>query len=150
VLKIVVRGLKGSSAATDTQVAVDDFLVGSSTTKETGPGVVYSWASTAASAATGGKYATDDLAGAKYSFSFRGTSVKWVTVLGPRMGEASVYIDGALKGTLNNYAAKLTYGAGHSISGLTDAVHTLQILVLGKHSAPATGSGVAVDGFVVS
>lgn len=149
-LKIVVKGLKGSSAATDTQVAVDDFVVGSTTTEDTAPGVAYTWASTSAAPATGGKYVSDDVAGAKYSFSFRGTAVKWVSVLGPSMGEASVYIDGVLKGTFNNYAAKLTYGAGHSISGLTDGPHILQILVLGKHSAPATRARVAVDGFVVS
>jgi bacillopeptidase F len=150
VVKIVVRGVKGSTVATDTQVAVDDFMVGSAVTQESGSGVTYSWAPVSAAAATGGAYAADDLAGAKYLFSFRGTGVKWLTVLGPNMGEAAVYIDGVLKGTFNNYAAKLTYQASHSLSGLTDAPHTLQIVVLGKHTATSKGSQVAVDGFVVS
>jgi hypothetical protein len=150
VLKIVVRGLKGSTAGTDTQVAVDDFVVGSAVTGQTGAGVTYAWDLVSASPATGGKYAIDDLAGARYTFTFRGTAIKWATVLGPTMGEASVYVDGVLKGTFNNYASKVTYQASHSVSGLTDAPHTMQIVVLGKHLAPATGSQVAVDGFIVS
>gem|GEM_PF-3395545 len=150
VLKIVVRGLKGSTAGTDSQVVVDDFVVGSSVTQQNAPGVTYSWGAVTASSAIGGSYATDDDVGAQYLFSFRGTAIKWMTVLGPRMGEAAVYVDGVLKGTFNNYASSVVYRAARSISGLTDAAHTLQILVLGKHSSSSTGSQVAVDAFVVS
>jgi hypothetical protein len=149
-LRIVVRGVKGAAAGTGTQVAVDDFEVGTTVTQQNAPGVHYTWTSVAAPAATGGRYAEAELAGAKYSFTFRGTAVRWVTVVGPAMGEAAVYLDGVLKSTVNGYASRAAYGVGRSLTGLTDAVHTLVVVVLGKHTAPSTANTVAVDGFVVS
>lgn len=149
-LRIVVRGVKGSAAGTGTEVAVDDFVVGSTVTQQNGPGVRYGWEPVAAAAATGGSYAAADLAGAKYAFTFRGVAVRWVTVLGPSMGEAAVYVDGVLKATVNGYSSKAVFGSSRAVTGLTDAVHTLVVVVLGKHTSPATGNTVAVDGFVVS
>lgn len=150
ILKIVVTGVKGSTAGTDAEVAVDAFAVGTTVTQDGAAGVSYVWALKKSSAATGGAYALDDVAGAKYSFTFRGTAVTWVTVFGPSMGEAAIYVDGALKGTVNNYSDTVAYLGKRTVSGLTDAVHTLQVVVLGKHATAATGSNVAVDGFVVT
>lgn len=150
VIKIEVRGVKGAKSGTDTQVAVDAFSVGTLRTQQNSVGVSYTWRPVSASAASGGSYAEDDLAGAAYSFTFRGTAVKWYTVFGRNMGEAKVYIDGRLKATVNNFSSKTAYHKVHAFTGLTDALHMITIVVLGKHVAGATASDIAVDGYVVS
>jgi bacillopeptidase F len=147
VLKIVVKGTKGATAGTDTQVGIDSFLVAAVRSQQSS--ATYTWKRVATSAANGGGYAVDDLAGASYSMTFRGTSVVWWTVYGPAMGKASVYVDGVLKGTFSNYAASLAYGKARSVTGLTDAPHTIRIVVLGSHATGATGNSVVVDRLTV-
>jgi hypothetical protein len=62
-------------------------------------------------------------------FTFRGTGVTWLTVQGPYEGTAAVYVDGVLRTTVNNWAAQQRLGARVDVTGLTDAVHTLRIVV---------------------
>ena len=146
-LEIVVRGEKGASAGTGTDVAVDAFLVGSTTV--TKPAATYGWAVRGATAASGKAYALEDAAGSTYTFRFRGRGVDWVTVLGPTMGKARVAVDGVVKGTYDNWASATKYGVVRSFTGLADKVHTLTITVLGQRRSGATGSHVAVDRFGV-
>lgn len=129
-LKVVTSGVKGSRAGTDTQVIVDAFIVGGVKTEQTD--ATYTWRQIAASSATGGTYATEDTAGATYSMTFRGTAITWRTLTGPTMGKASIYIDGVLKTTYNNYAANSRY-KDLTIANLSDDIHTIKIVVLGQH-----------------
>lgn len=147
--KVVVRGVKGSTAGTDSQVSVDRIVVGSTTTESSSASIAYSWRRIVASSASGGGYAVSDVAGSSYSFTFRGTGVSWYTVLSPAMGKANVYIDGVLKGTFDQYAASAGYNAVRRFGALTDSVHTVKIVVLGTHRSTSVGNGVAVDRFVV-
>jgi hypothetical protein len=144
---ITVSGLKGSSAGTGTYVAVDAFRAGGGTLQRT-PSVVYGWRSAAFSGASGGHYALSDVKGASASFTFRGTQIDWYAILGSTGGKAAIYIDGGLIGTVDLYRAT-AIASRIRVSGLSDAVHTIKILVLGTKNAASHGTGVSIDRFVV-
>jgi GH25 family lysozyme M1 (1,4-beta-N-acetylmuramidase) len=145
-LQIVPRGLKGSSSGTNTLVSIDAFKVG--TTLDGTPDAVYSWRRASSSSASGGAYAVSDLNGATASFTFRGTGVDWYTMVGPDQGKAQIWVDGVWKATVDNYAASRAFNVRRSIRYLADALHTLQIRVLGQRRTASTGRFVVVDRFV--
>ncbi|MGZ4132114.1 MAG: hypothetical protein ACXVWF_03630, partial [Actinomycetota bacterium] len=87
------------------------------------------------------------VAGASASVVFRGTGVVLTTVTGPAMGRAAVFVDGVLARTLDLSATTTTVGATRGLTGLTDAVHHVRIVVLGRPGANGTGTGVAIDGW---
>lgn len=147
-LTIRVRGAKGSSAGVGTNIAVDAFTTGS--TVNTTPGVTYTWGFVKTAGASGGGYIRDDEPNVQTTFTFRGTSVTWYTVLGSSMGRAWVYIDGVRKLWVDNYSATTVYGSSRTFGGLSDAIHTIRIVVIGNHQAAATGSYIAIDRWVVS
>lgn len=125
--------------------AVDRFVVATTTTQQNAASVTYLWGTVAASGASGGRYAVEDQAGASVSFTFKGTSVTWWTVTSPAMGKATVYVDGVAKGTFDLYSASTAYNVKRTFGGLSNAVHTLKITVLGTKRSGATGTRVAVD-----
>jgi hypothetical protein len=147
-LTIRVRGARGSSHGTGSNIAVDAFRSGRTTIAS--PTLAYTFGFVRATPASGGAYALSDEGGSTASFTFRGTAVEWDTVLGPSMGAARVYIDGVLKVSADNYAVTTTYGFARIFTGLSDTVHTLKIVVLGKHRAASRGSYVAIDRWVVT
>jgi hypothetical protein len=155
---IVVRGQKGSSQGTGTDIAVDGFKwarLGAdrhTTFYETlsTPKGTYSWGTVSTPLASRGVYVQSDEGFSSASFTFRGTAVEWDTVLGPSMGRAKVYIDGVLKASVDNYAATTQYYFAKIFTGLTDAVHTIKIVVLGTHRSEATASLIAIDRWVVT
>ena len=146
-LTVIVRGLKGSSSGTGSNVAVDAFTVGG--VRQNSPSLTTSWAKISTSHASGHMYVEADLLGETVNFSFRGTRVDWYTVLGSSMGRARVYIDGVLKGTFDNYSSSTHYLYDRSFRGLSDGVHTIKIRVLGTHRSASHGSLIAVDRWVV-
>ncbi|GAB2553419.1 X2-like carbohydrate binding domain-containing protein [Kribbella endophytica] len=67
--------------------------------------------------------------GASLDFTFHGTSVQWLTALGPDQGEADVYVDGTLITRVNlNAASRKTQQQVFNRTGLTSADHTLRIV----------------------
>ena len=83
-------------------------------------------------------------------FTFRGTGIRWYTVLGTSMGKATVYVDSTLKGTFDQYASSTIYNASRFFGGLSNAVHTIRVIPTGTHRSGAGGSFVAVDRWLVS
>ena len=147
-LKIVVRGIKGSTSGTGTFVAIDAMKVG--TTLTVSPLLTMGWRVAPASAASGGALATADLAGQETSLTFRGTAIGWWTSTGRNRGIAKVYVDNVLKATVDNYASATTYNVRRLISGLSDGVHTIRVVVTGTHRSGATGNVVTLDRWTVA
>jgi GH25 family lysozyme M1 (1,4-beta-N-acetylmuramidase) len=141
-----VRGTR-ARAATDTRVAVDAFGFGGRVV--TRPDGTAGWRTADVANASGGTVAIADLARESASFTFRGTGVDWYTVRGPSQGRASIFVDGALVKTVDNYADSPTPNVARSVTGLLDGVHTLRILVLGEARPKALGALVTIDRFVV-
>jgi hypothetical protein len=146
-IKVVVRGIKGSTAATGYGVIVDAFKVG--TTTDVTPALTYAWQTINHASASGGRYARSDLGGMSVSMQFRGTGVDWITVLGRGEGKAYVYVDNVLKLVADNYSATTRFQYRRSIRGLSDGLHTIKIVVLGTRNASATASWISVDRFDV-
>jgi hypothetical protein len=112
--------------------------------------VSYRWAVHHASAASGGAFATTDDPGAALRVTFRGTAFRWITMRGPDQGRAAVYVDGKFRVTFDNYAQTRDFRVTAFITGLTDSVHTVRIVVLGTSKAVSSGAWVSVDGFEIS
>lgn len=150
-IRIVVGGRKGTSAATDTVVSIDAFRVlnGATSTIFMTPTLKLLWRAVASSSASGGRYALSNLSASFYDFTFAGTGIDWYTVLGPGMGKAAVYIDGVLKLIVDNYYPTTRFGFRRLIRGLTDAQHTMHIVVLGQKRTASRGTDIAVDRWVV-
>jgi hypothetical protein len=147
-VKIVVLGRKGAKGATDTQIVVDGFKVG--TTLTASPSLRLTWPRGTSAKASGGVFARDDLAGASTTFRFRGTGVTWISATGPAFGKAVVFIDGKRVRRVDSWSATARFKVGRSFTGLSDAVHTIRVKVLGRHRAAATGNMVVVDAWRVA
>ena len=116
--------------------------------EERDEGVLASWRIVRSSVAAGGSYVMERAAGATASFTFSGSSVQWLTVVGPTMGVATVTIDGKLMGTFDQAAGSVAAKA-RVFKGLSGGSHTLVVKVLGKRGAGSSDTYVAVDGFKV-
>jgi hypothetical protein len=161
-LRIDVSGQK-SPAAAAAIVAVDAFDVpvpvpAPSVTRvqETDPSITYTagWAQGGRSSLWSGedmKYTTT--AGTQATFTFAGTSVRWIGERGFATGLARVSLDGIFIDQVDTstllqqeYQTVL-----FSATGLTPGTHTLTIEVIGRNSEPpgATVERVVVDAFDV-
>ena len=104
------------------------------------------WGSAPHGGYMGGSVAWSKDPGATATFTFTGTSVKWVGPLGPTRGRAVVLIDGRAVGRVNLWNASFVPRAvvfKHKFK--TTGRHTLTIKVL---SSPGRQT-VAIDGFIV-
>jgi len=147
VLRVVALGRKGSTKGTGTGVVVDAVRVGKRLVAN--PAVRTTWGKARSSAASRGAYAVSSLAKATSAFTFRGTAVSWVTATGPAMGKAKVYVDGVLKARVDNYGKKAVWNVRRTVSGLSNGVHTVKVVVLGAKRPAAKGTNVVVDRWIV-
>jgi lysozyme len=145
-ITVRVLGKKGSSAGTDTQVAIDAFRTGGHNVWT--PPLIASWGRRLVGGASGGSVAVSDLVRSDASLDFFGTGVQWHTVRGPDQGRAQIYVDGALVKTVDGYGPTTTTVL-RSITGLALGLHRLRIVVLGEARPSASGANVAIDAFTV-
>jgi len=145
-LKIVVTGKK-SPASKGTGVAVDAVRVGK-TLKAT-PTVKATWRRASSASASGRAYSVASTAGASASFTFRGTGISWSTETAPTMGKAAVYVDGVRKATVDNYSAKAKWNVLRTVTGLSNATHTVKVVALGTKRKASRGTDVVVDRWLV-
>lgn len=146
-LRIVVLGTKNTKSH-GTFVSVDAFRIGSTT--DASPTLATTWRGIASSHLSGHHAIVADLGNETLTFAFRGTGVTFYTVKGLDQGKVSLYVDGVRKATWDDYASSTTYNVKRTVSSLTDAVHTLRLVVLGKHHKGAKGNLVTVDRFIVA
>ncbi|HEX6935761.1 MAG TPA: hypothetical protein VF227_04510, partial [Actinomycetes bacterium] len=146
-LRIVVAGVKGAKAGKGTSVVLDAVRAGKTLTKS--PKAVATWRTAKATTAAGSAYAVANLRGATTSFTFRGTSVSWFTQTAPTMGKAKVYVDGVLKGTVDNFSKRSKWNVRRTVSGLSDAQHTVRVVVTGSKRKAAKGTDVVLDRWLV-
>lgn len=147
---IKVTGTR-NAASTGTGVVVDGFTVGTATTQENGKAIKYNtWKGATSVNASGGAYRSSGSAGAVAQLKFSGSSVSWVTAVGPGWGKAEVYIDNVDEGTVDLYASTAHWQTLKSYTGLAAGSHTIQVKVLGTKNALAKATTVPIDGFDVS
>jgi len=130
-----------------TLVPIDAFGVGNDLIRE--PRLRTAWSTSRAPRASGGSVALSQLGRSSAELTFRGTGVEWYTVKGPKHGRASIFVDGTLLRTVDNYAKDPIFDVVRSVTGLAPGVHTLRIVALGEGRPKAAGALIAVDRFVV-
>jgi len=91
-------------------------------------------------------------AGATASFTFSGTSVRWIGSRGRGMGIALVRVDGGPAREVDLFARPTdeVHTPAATIYDLADGRHTLTIEVTGRRNAEASSNAVVVDAFDVA
>jgi hypothetical protein len=120
--------------------------------EQNGNGVTYTgaWRPNPLGIHSGGTAVLAVDAGARATFAFDGTGVSWIAYRDAWSGIARVYVDGALKGSIDTYSfADQAQASTYTVSGLTSGPHTLVIEVTATKSAPSGGASVWVDAFDV-
>jgi hypothetical protein len=83
------------------------------------------------------------------AITFTGTEFAWVSTLGPNRGKAEVWLGATKLGTVDLYSATTrTRSVVFTRSWATSATRTIEIRVLGQHTAPSTGNRVDLDGYL--
>jgi hypothetical protein len=119
--------------------------------EETDPALNYSstWSSYACTPCSGGAVKSSNQTGARVTFAFTGTGIKWTAGKGPMAGKARVYLDGVNKGLVDLYAPDLKAYQLIQTTGLSPGNHTLIIGVTGQKNPYSTGYFIDVDSFDV-
>lgn len=141
-IEVMVSGTK-RAASKGTFIAVDAFNADQT------PALTMTWHPVVASPASGGAYVATNIGGPSVTFVFRGTKITWYSLRGPNQGKANVYLDGAFKGTIDNYSPSVGYNLARSWA-VADGLHSLKIVVLGRRNASSTNNYVAIDRFVIA
>jgi hypothetical protein len=118
--------------------------------EQTNSAVTYTgtWYSNGASFNSGGSAALALNSGARATFAFTGTAVKWIGYRDAWSGIANAYIDGVLKSHIDTYAAVAQAQAvNFTITGLSSGHHTITIEATGTKDASAQSDWVWVDAF---
>lgn len=133
-------------------VYVDAFKVGSTTVDDKSGAVVNSFRRVASSAAAGKSYDItshvakgDNGSRPGYKVVVRGTSLSLSMVKSSSSGKATVYVDGRAKATIDLYSSVTKPGVVWSIKGLSNALHTVQVLATGARNTKSHGTNVALD-----
>ncbi len=98
---------------------------------------------------SGGYVRQASAAGRVATLTFTGSNVALVSTLGPARGIVSIWLDGALKATLDLYSASLkTKRVVWSMAAGT-GVHTLEVRVAGTRNGASSSNRVDIDAFLV-
>lgn len=89
------------------------------------------------------------VAGRIARLTFTGSSVAFVSTLGPARGTVAIWLDGAYKGTLDLYSATLKTKRVVWSAVTGSGTHTLEIRPTGTRNALATSNRIDVDAFLV-
>jgi len=150
-----------NAASGGANIVVDAFDVagaasggGGGTTRieETDPSVIYAgaWLTQSRSDLSGGSVVESSDSNGTASLTFNGTGVSWIGFRGPWAGIAQVYLDGALKATVDTYGpTEQAQVVMYTASGLAAGSHTLMIKVTGTWNSPSSSAWVVLDAFDV-
>ncbi|MFA5845250.1 MAG: SpoIID/LytB domain-containing protein [Coriobacteriia bacterium] len=104
------------------------------------------WRTASATSLSGGTCTWSAVAGSRAVITFHGTGFRWVGNRSPRYGRARIFLDGAPAALVDLYSTRPQFRqALWSRSGLSDATHTVEIVVTGTKSAASAGYAVALD-----
>jgi hypothetical protein len=120
--------------------------------EETDAAILYSgdWYSDRHPGHSGGAVTFTDAPGARASFVFTGTAVRWVGYRDEWSGIADVYVDGILREEIDTYSSPGQEQAEIlMIRGLAPAAHTLVVEATGRSRPESGGAWIWVDAFDV-
>jgi hypothetical protein len=120
--------------------------------EQDGAGITYTgaWLLNTLASHSGGTAVLAVDAGARATFAFHGTGVSWIAYRDAWSGIARVYMDGALKGSIDTYSsADIAQSSMYTVSGLASGNHVLVIEVTSQKNTSSGGAWVWVDAFDV-
>jgi hypothetical protein len=120
--------------------------------EQTDPAVAYSggWLSNSISLHSAGSAALSMGEGTRASFTFNGTSVRWIGWRDAWSGIARVSLDGVDRGLVDTYSSRdRAQSVLFATDGLAAGPHTLQVEVTGTKNPAAAAPWVWVDAFDV-
>jgi stage II sporulation protein D len=105
-----------------------------------------SWKTTNSSRLSGGTQKWSKVTGSEGTLSFDGTAIAIVGRRASWYGKSKVYLDGAYKGTVDQYSKSLADKQSlWSSQTLSPGRHTLRIVVTGTRNPSSSGSTVGID-----
>ena len=144
----IYTSANGGAAWTDTIPPArieESRTVDSNTTGQPPPTIGYqgSWSSTSSGSASTNAYMTTTTSQNTAVLSFTGTGARWLSLVGPHQGSATVLLDGVVQATVSLKAATNQYQTiVWQQQGLPCAPHTLTI-----SATPQSGQSVTLDAF---
>lgn len=89
--------------------------------------------------------------GAKATFTFTGTGVKWIAAKANKLGIAKVSVDGVFQTNVDLYSStNKVKQAVYQKTGLASGVHTITIEVTGTKNGSATDYFIDIDAFEIT
>jgi hypothetical protein len=110
---------------------------------------VGTWTKRLNAAAFGGEYRVASSKTAQVQFSFSGTGFTWLTARGRTDGMATVVVDGVDITTIDLYSRTNQFQYPIAVTGLTNTLHDVQILVHGTRDSKPHTKQVVFDGVTV-
>jgi hypothetical protein len=118
--------------------------------KDATSGFSGTWSNFNGSSYYGGYSKGGSSATAYVTFTFRGTGITWIGARSVGRGKAKVYIDGALMGTVDQFAGMTVYQAMvWRKTGMTLGTHTIKIMPTATHNPASSSNNIDVDAFAV-
>lgn len=147
-ITLTVLGQK-NDASGGTEVRFDAFLVNGSYIEDTYPTLTYSkWQGQTSTLAYNSRYHRSSTAGSAITFTVTGVSFGWLTSSCPSCGIAEIYVDNVLVQTVDLYSPSVIWQYPVILTNLTNATHTVKIVVTGTKNASATAATILFDGFL--
>jgi len=168
---IMIKSSGTANAASGGKIThLDSFVVGAAPSSSpsatpppvsaNGPGVyeessaaiVYtgSWTALTSSGSSGGAVRYSAGATSSASLTFTGDDITWYTWQSASAGKVQVWLDGALKTTVDNYAASTkTMIRAYTAQDLGPGTHTIMIKASGTANPSSSGKITHFDAFVV-
>jgi M6 family metalloprotease-like protein len=154
-IEIRPLGVKGSTAATGTSVAIDAFAIGGGSCAAANskciatPGLSFNW-SKLVSTTPAGTFIRSDQSGATAWLTFKGTKVTIYRLVGPTQGKMEIQLDSQTRVIVDNYRSTVgIVGYTLTASSTTPATHRLRVSAMRLKHASATGYFVSLDRFTV-
>ena len=132
--------------------AAGGVLSGPTRIEENDPSVIYTgvWYPQHRSDLSGGSIVEAPYPIGTASLTFNGTTIRWIGFKAVWGGIAQVYLDGALKATVDTYApTEQAQAVVYTATGLAAGPHTITIKVTGTWNPAGCCSWVVVDAFDV-
>ena len=120
--------------------------------EESDPKVVYTgvWLTQRRADLSGGSIVESPYPISTASLTFTGTGIRWIGYKAAWGGIAEVYLDGALKATVDTYAStEQAQAVMYTATGLAAGAHTITLKVTGTWNPAGCCSWVVLDAFDV-
>jgi len=97
----------------------------------------------------GGTVSYCDAASCDFRFSMTGTGFRYAYTKAPNRGQAEIFVDGALRVTVDLYSPDVRWQTWTTVAGLPAGIHQVSVRVARRRNAASTGYFIDVDAIEV-